>query len=261
MDEASPLLLTVEEGLATLTLNRPRALNALSRRLAAALRDTVRELAARPDLRVVVLRGAGERAFSTGADLKERATMTPDEKGAHTGEIAAAAEALTALPVPAIAAVRGYALAGGMELAVACDIRVAAEDAIFGLTEVAIGIFPGAGGPVRLPRLVGPGKARELIYSGRRIGAAEALQCGLVERVVPVAEFDAAVAELAGQIRDAAPLAVRAAKRVLDVAPDLPLSAALAYAEALRRPLDATRDYDEGLAAFAERRKPRFTGE
>ena len=261
MDEASPLLLTVEEGLATLTLNRPRALNALSRRLAAALRDTVRELTTRPDLRVVVLRGAGERAFSTGADLKERATMTPDEKGAHTSEIAAAAEALTALPVPAIAAVRGYALAGGMELAVACDIRVAAEDAIFGLTEVAIGVFPGAGGPVRLPRLVGPGKARELIYSGRRIGAAEALQCGLVERVVPVAGFDAAVAELAGQIRDAAPLAVRAAKRVLDVAPDLPLSAALAYAEALRRPLDATRDYDEGLAAFAERRKPRFTGE
>ena len=261
MDEASPLLLTVEEGLATLTLNRPRALNALSRRLAAALRDTVRELTTRPDLRVVVLRGAGERAFSTGADLKERATMTPDEKGAHTSEIAAAAEALTALPVPAIAAVRGYALAGGMELAVACDIRVAAEDAIFGLTEVAIGVFPGAGGPVRLPRLVGPGKARELIYSGRRIGAAEALQCGLVERVVPVAEFDAAVAELAGQIRDAAPLAVRAAKRVLDVVPDLPLSAALAYAEALRRPLDATRDYDEGLAAFAERRKPRFTGD
>jgi enoyl-CoA hydratase/carnithine racemase len=261
MDEASPLLLTVEEGLATLTLNRPQALNALSRRLGAALRDTVRELATRPDLRVVVLRGAGERAFSTGADLKERATMTPAEKGAHTGEIAAAAEALTALPVPIIAAVRGYALAGGMELAVACDIRVAAEDAIFGLTEVAIGIFPGAGGPVRLPRLVGPGKARELIYSGRRIGAAEALQCGLVERVVPVAEFDAAVAELAGQIRDAAPLAVRAAKRVLDVTPDLPLSAALAYAEALRRPLDATRDYDEGLAAFAERRKPRFTGE
>ena len=261
MDEASSLLLTVEEGLATLTLNRPRALNALSRRLGAALRDTVRELAVRPDLRVVVLRGVGERAFSTGADLKERATMSPDEKGAHTAEIAAAAEALTALPVPVIAAVRGYALAGGMELAVACDIRVAAEDAIFGLTEVAIGVFPGAGGPVRLPRLVGPGKAKELIYSGRRIGAAEALQCGLVERVVPVAEFDAAVAELAGQIRDAAPLAVRAAKRVLDVAPDLPLSAALAYAEALRRPLDATRDYDEGLAAFAERRKPRFTGE
>jgi methylglutaconyl-CoA hydratase len=261
MDEASPLLLTIEEGLATLTLNRPQALNALSRQLGAALRDAVRELATRPDLRVVVLRGAGERAFSTGADLKERATMTPAEKGAHTGEIAAAAEALTALPVPVIAAVRGYALAGGMELAVACDIRVAAEDAIFGLTEVVIGVFPGAGGPVRLPRLVGPGKARELIYSGRRIDATEALQCGLVERVVPVAAFDAAVAELAGQIRDAAPLAVRAAKRVLDVTPDLPLSAALAYAEALRRPLDATRDYDEGLAAFAERRKPRFTGE
>ena len=261
MDEASPLLVTVEEGLATLTLNRPAALNALSRQLARALDDALRELAARPDLRVVVLRGAGERAFCAGADLKERVPMSPAEKGAHTAEIAAAAEALAALPVPAIAAVRGYALAGGMELAVACDIRLAADDAVFGLTEVVIGVFPGAGGPVRLPRLVGSVKARELIFSGRRLAAAEALQCGLVERVVPVAEFDAAVAELAGQIRDAAPLAVRAAKRVLDVAPDLPYSAALAYAEALRRPLDATRDYAEGLAAFAERRKPRFTGE
>ena len=261
MDEASPLLLAVEEGLATLTLNRPAALNALSRRLARALVDALRELAARPDLRAVVLRGAGERAFCTGADLKERATLSPAEKGAHTAEIAAAADALAALPVPAIAAVRGYALAGGLELALACDIRLAADDAVFGLTEVAIGIFPGAGGPVRLPRLVGPGKARELIFSGRRIDAAEALGCGLVERVVPAADFDAAVAELAGQIRDAAPLAVRAAKRVLDVAPDLPEPAALAFAEALRRPLDATRDYAEGLAAFAERCKPRFTGE
>lgn len=255
------LLLQVEDGLATLTLNRPAALNALSREFAAALVAALRELAARPDLRVVVLRGAGERAFCTGADLKERATLSADEKGAHTALIGAAAAALAALPVPTIAAVRGYALAGGLELALACDIRLAAADAAFGLTEVTIGIFPGAGGPVRLPRVVGPGKARELIFSGRRIDATEALACGLVERVVPPADLDDTVATLAGQIRDAAPLAVRAVKRVLDVASDLPIAEALRHAETLRRPLDDTQDYAEGLAAFAERRKPRFTGQ
>jgi methylglutaconyl-CoA hydratase len=261
MESAEPVLLNVDEGIATLTLNRPAALNAISRALAADLLAALGDLATRPDLRVVVLRGAGGRAFCTGADLKERAALSAAEKGSHTGLISAAADVLAALPVPTIAAIRGYALAGGLELALACDIRLAAADAVFGLTEVRIGIFPGAGGPVRLPRVVGPGKARELIFSGRRIDATEALACGLVERVVPPTELDASAADLAGQIRDAAPLAVRAVKRVLDVTADLPLPAALAYAEALRRPLDATRDYSEGLAAFAERRKPQFTGE
>lgn len=261
MSQEPPLHLSVADGLATITLNRPGALNALSRELAAHLGATLAELGDRADLRVVVLRGAGERAFCTGADLKERAGLSPDERGAHTALIGAAADLLAALPVPTIAAIRGYALAGGLELALACDIRLAAEDAVFGLTEVRIGIFPGAGGPVRLPRVVGPGKAREMIFSGRRLDAAEALACGLVERVLPLADFDQAVAELAGQIRDAAPLAMRAVKRVLDQSLDLPAAAALAYAEALRRPLDATHDYAEGLAAFAERRPPRFTGE
>jgi enoyl-CoA hydratase/carnithine racemase len=261
MSQEAPLHLSIDTGLATLTLNRPTALNALSRELGALLVARLRELRERADVRVVVVRGAGERAFCTGADLKERASLTPEERGGHTGTIAAAADLLAALPVPTIAAIRGYALAGGLELALACDIRIATDDAIFGLTEVRIGIFPGAGGPVRLPRVVGPGKAREMIFSGRRIDAAEALACGLVERVVPVATFDEAVATLAGEIRDAAPLAVRAVKRVLDQALEVPLPAAMAYAEALRRPLDATRDYTEGLAAFAERRKPNFTGE
>ncbi len=260
MEGASPLIVTVEGGIATLILNRPAALNALSRALAVALREAVEGLAGRPDWRVAVLRGAGARAFCTGADLKERAALAPAERGAHTAEIAAAADALAALPLPVIAAIGGYALAGGLELALACDIRIAGAGAIFGLPEVAVGIFPGAGAPVRLPRLVGPGKARELIFSGRRIGAAEALACGLVERVVPDDALDTAVAELAAGISDAAPLAVRAVKRVLDRAGDLPEAEALAYADEQRRPLDATRDYAEGLAAFAERRKPRFRG-
>ncbi len=261
MGQAASVLLDLHDGIATLTLNRPAALNALSRTLAADLATALHELATDDTLRVIVLHGAGERAFCTGADLKERATLSPDEKGQHTALIGAAADALAAMPVPTIAAIRGYALAGGLELALACDIRLAATDAVFGLTEVMIGIFPGAGGPVRLPRVVGPGKARELIFSGRRIDATEALACGLVERVVAPAELEQTAAALAAQIAAAAPLAVRAVKRVLDGATDLPIAEALRYAETLRRPLDATRDYTEGLAAFAERRKPRFSGE
>jgi len=260
MARAAPVLLEIHDGIATLTLNRPAALNALSRALAADLAAALYELATDDTLRVIVLRGAGERAFCTGADLKERATLDTDEKGRHTALIGAAADALAAMPVPTIAAIRGYALAGGLELALACDIRLAATDAVFGLTEVLIGIFPGAGGPVRLPRVVGPGKARELIFSGRRIDAAEAFACGLVERVVAPDELEQTALALAAQIATAAPLAVRAVKRVLDSANDLPVADALRYAETLRRPLDATRDYTEGLAAFAERRKPHFTG-
>ena len=261
MEQTAPVLLDLHDGIATLTLNRPAALNALSRALSADLAAALHELATDPTLRVIVLRGAGERAFCTGADLKERATLSPAEKGQHTALIGAAADALAAIPVPTIAAIRGYALAGGLELALACDIRLAAADALFGLTEVMIGIFPGAGGPVRLPRVVGPGKARELIFSGRRIDATEALACGLVERVVAPEDLEQTAAALAAQIAAAAPLAVRAVKRVLDGATDLPIAEALRYAETLRRPLDATRDYTEGLAAFAERRKPQFTGE
>lgn len=258
--EEQPLLVTVDDGIAIITLNRPRALNALSRALARALLEATRDLAARADVRVLIVRGAGDRAFCTGADLRERKTLSPDEKGAHTAEIMAAFEELAALPAPVIAAIQGYALAGGLELALACDIRIAADNAVMGLTEVAIGIFPGAGGPVRLPRLVGPGKAKEMIFSGRHVGADEALRCGLVEQVVPMAELEASTLALATSIRDAAPLAVRAVKKVLDLTPDLPLTAAFAYSEALRRPLDATTDYVEGLNAFAERRRPRFQG-
>ncbi len=259
-DNGAILRLAITDGVATLTLNRPAALNALSRALIVALHEATRVIAARDDVRVVVLRGAGERAFCTGADLKERAGLDGAARAAHTAQIAAAADALAALPVPTIAALHGYTLAGGLELALACDIRLAAADTVCGLTEVRIGIFPGAGAPARLPRLVGPGKARELIFSGRRIGADEALACGLLERVVPTAELGDAVATLAGEIAAAAPLAVRAAKRALALADDLPLAEALAAIEELRRPLDDTADYSEGLAAFAERRSPRFTG-
>ncbi len=262
--ERSPsVLLTVdgESHIATLMLNRPEALNAISQQLAAELLATCDALAERDDIRAVIVTGAGERAFCAGADLKERRTLAPDERAAHTTAIEAAAEALAALPMSTIAAVRGFALAGGAELAIACDLRVAAEDATFGFPEVKIGIFPGAGGALRLPRIVGSGAARDLLFTGRRIAAEDAFRLGLVDRLVPAGSVVEAAAELAAAIAGNAPLAVRAVKRALEESRGMRPDEARRAVNALRAALDSTADYEEGLAAFAERRSPRFTGQ
>src|SRR5579884_1848255 len=204
-----------ERGIATVTLNRPHARNALNRLMAQTLVLALANLAAQPDLRALILTGAGELAFCAGADLVERRGMTPGERTEHSAEINAAADALAGFPTPVIAAIRGYALAGGAELAIACDLRVAADDAVFGFPEPRVGIFPGAGGVVRLPALVGAGRARDLLYTGRRIGAEEALRIGLVDRIVPAAAVAEAARALAAEIAANAPLAVRAVKRAL----------------------------------------------
>jgi enoyl-CoA hydratase/carnithine racemase len=262
--ERSPSVLLVVDGerhIATLTLNRPEALNAISRQLAAELLATCDSLTRREDVRAVIVTGAGERAFCAGADLKERRMLAPDERAAHTMAIEAAAEALAALPMPTIAAVRGFALAGGAELAIACDLRVAAENAIFGFPEVKIGIFPGAGGALRLPRIVGIGAARDLLFTGRRIAAEDAVRLGLVDRLAPAGSVVEAAAELAASIAANAPLAVRAVKRALEESHGSRPNEARRAVNALRAALDSTADYEEGLAAFAEQRSPRFTGQ
>jgi enoyl-CoA hydratase/carnithine racemase len=246
--------------MAILTLNRPDALNAISRELAADLLETSAKLVDQRGVRVVIVTGAGERAFCAGADLKERRILSAREKAEHTMAIEAAAEALAALPMPTIAAIHGYALAGGAELAIACDLRVAAETATFGFPEVKIGIFPGAGGALRLPRIVGDGAARDLLYTGRQIDAAEALRIGLVDRLVPAETVKASARELAEVIAANAPLAVRAVKRALNESHGEPFARAREIVNAHRAALDETADYAEGLAAFAERRPPRFTG-
>jgi enoyl-CoA hydratase/carnithine racemase len=261
-EHLSSVLLAVdgESHIATLMLNRPEALNAISRQLAAELLATCETLAGREDIGAVIVTGAGERAFCAGADLKERRMLAPDQRAAHTTAIEAAAEALAALPMPTIAAVRGFALAGGAELAIACDLRVAAEDATFGFPEVKIGIFPGAGGALRLPRIVGSGAARDLLFTGRRIAAEDALRLGLVDRLVPAESVVEAAAGLAASIAANAPLAVRAVKRALEESQGTRPEEARRAVNALRAALDSTADYEEGLAAFGERRSPRFTG-
>jgi enoyl-CoA hydratase/carnithine racemase len=254
--------LTIETDgfVATLTLHRPEALNAISRELAANLTEACAHLAERADVRAVIVTGAGERAFCVGADLKERRVLSAADRAEHTRSIEAAAEALAALPMPTIAALRGYALAGGAELAIACDLRVAGSDVVMGFPEVAIGIFPGAGGVLRLPPLVGSGAARDLLFTGRRVEAEEAFRLGLVDRVTAPEHVLATANSLAGSIAANAPLAVRAVKRALADSLGRQHADARRNVNDLRAALDATADYEEGLAAFAARRAPRFSG-
>ncbi|MBA3414449.1 MAG: enoyl-CoA hydratase/isomerase family protein [Chloroflexia bacterium] len=250
-----------EEGrLAILTLNRPEARNAISRVMANEFRHACEALGQDRGPRAMVVAGAGDRAFSAGADLVERRELRPDERAAHTAAVEAAAEALAGVPFPTIAAVRGFALGGGAELAIACDLRLAGQDAEFGFPEVTIGVFPGAGGVRRLPALVGLGAARDLLYTGRRIAATEAARIGLVDRVVESSAVFAEAIALASTIADNAPLAIRAVKRALSETVGIPAETARERINALRGSLDSTDDYEEGLAAFAERRRPRFSG-
>jgi len=247
-------------GVAMVTMDRPDARNALSRALVAEFRAALAELSADDGLRAVIVRGSGTRAFCAGADLVERTTLSAEERVAHLEAIWALCEELVAVPVPVIAAIRGFCLAGGGEVALACDVRVAAEDAVFGFPEVAVGIFPGAGGVIRLPRVVGHGVARELLYTGRRIDAAEAHRIGLVDRVVQPGTELATAWNVAREIAANAPLAIRAMKRALAVADGLPPGEAAPLVMAERLPLDRTADYAEGIAAFAAKRPPRFEG-
>jgi enoyl-CoA hydratase/carnithine racemase len=212
-------------------------------------------------LRVVVLTGQGDKAFCAGADLKERARMGDGDVAAFHRALRAALAALEALPQPVVAALNGAALGGGLELALACDLRVAAEGVEVGLPEVGLGIIPGGGGTARLPRLVGLGRAKELVLTGRRVGMAEAVAMGLVTQAVPAAGLQAAALALAGRLARNAPISLRQAKRALDEGFDLPLEQALDLENRLYQPCLPTKDRQEALRAFAEKRPPVFTGE
>jgi enoyl-CoA hydratase len=249
---------SVTDGVALVTLDRPAALNALSFDLLDDLADALDRLDADPACRAIVLTGAGGRAFAAGADIKELAKQT--SVSLHAGGRFAVWDRLARVRTPMIAAVRGFALGGGCELAMVCDMIVAGDDATFGQPEIRIGVMPGAGGTQRLARAVGQARAMELILTGRSMRASEAEAAGLVTKVVPAeATLDAAL-ELAGQVASMPPLAVRAAKAAIRAAAEQPLSAGLAAERASFFALFDTDDQAEGMAAFTDKRVPVWTG-
>lgn len=242
------------------TLNRPEVRNALSRAVNTELLEIATELDRRDDVRIIVITGAGDKAFSAGADLKERKGVPAAESSVYVHAIGAAINGWGAIHKPTIAALNGSAYGGGLELAMACDFRIAVEGSELGLTEVRLGIMPGAGGTQRLPRLVGEARAKEMILLGRRVSAAYALEIGLVHQVVPRGQLGSAVEAFVGELAQCAPLSVMSAKSAIERGYGKPLDDGLAIeAECYERTL-FSEDRDEGLAAFAEGRKPRFQG-
>jgi enoyl-CoA hydratase len=246
------------DGVALLTIDRPEARNALSFALLAELADELERLDRDGRTRVAIITGAGDRAFAAGADIVELADQTPERLRAegHFG----AWDRLGAIGIPLIAAVRGFALGGGCELAMTCDVIIAGEDAQFGQPEIRIGVMPGAGGTQRLTRAVGMARAMELVLTGRMIGADEARGAGLVTTVVPSTDVLDEALRLADTIASMPPLAVRAAKRSVLAAAELPLAAGLRAEREAFFDLFATEDQREGMRAFQEKRPPTWTG-
>lgn len=255
------VLVRRHDHVAELVLDRPKAMNAVSTQMAGSIAQACAALAADRDARVVVLTSSHERAFCVGADLKERNSFTDAElvrqrplaRGAYTGVLD--------LPMPTIAAVHGFALGGGFELALSCDLIVADRTAVVGLPEVSVGVIPGGGGTQLLPRRVGAARAAELIFSARRVEAAEARELGLVDQLVAEgSDRDEALA-LAARIAGNSPVGLRAAKRALRLGHGLDLRAGLEVEDAAWRSVAFSGDRAEGVAAFNEKRMPEWPGE
>ncbi|MEW2356929.1 enoyl-CoA hydratase-related protein [Spirillospora sp. NPDC029432] len=245
---------------AEIVLDRPEALNALSTAMARRLADVGAEVAADAGVRAVVLSAAGEKAFCVGADLKERNAMTDAEILAQRPVFRAAFGAILNLPQPVVAAVHGYALGGGCEFALSCDLIVADESAVFGLPEVGVGLVPGGGGTQLALRRLGPGRAADLVLTGRRLGVDEALEYGLVDRRVPAGSVREEALAIAGTIAGNSPVAVRAAKRALRLGDGVGLDAGLDIEDNAWRTAVLSPDRREGIAAFNEKRKPDWPG-
>jgi enoyl-CoA hydratase/carnithine racemase len=246
---------------ATWIIDRPNRRNALARPTVRRLGQLAREASHDPELRAVVITGAGDQAFSAGADLKERQSMDQEDVRDFLGLYRASFGYIDSLGVPVVAALNGSAFGGGLELALACDLRVMTPEAQIGLTEVSLGIIPGAGGTQRLTRLVGPAKAKELIVLARRIDAEEALSLGLVNRVAHGQDVVQCARELLQPVENGAPIALGAALEAIDAAGEMPLDAGLLHERKCYERTLESEDRLEALAAFREKRKPRFKGQ
>jgi methylglutaconyl-CoA hydratase len=250
-----------DAGIALLGLDRPTAKNALGRQLMAEFRQALADLRFNASIRVVLVHSLVPGVFCAGADLKERAGMSPAETAAFVHGLRSGFTELEDLPMPVIAVLEGAAFGGGLELALAADLRVAGADAKMGLVETSLAIIPGAGGTQRLPRIIGVSKAKELIFSSRRIGAEEAVQLGLVNRVAPAGQALEAALIMAREILPNGPVALRMAKQAVSRGMELERDSGLAFEQACYAQIIPTQDRLEGLAAFREKRKPHYRGE
>ena len=252
--------LEVVDGVATLRLDRPK-MNALDSAMQEEIRAAAREATERDDVKAVVVWG-GERVFAAGADVKEMADMSYTDMVKRSGELQACFSAVAKIPKPVVAAVNGYALGGGCELALCADVRIAAENAVFGQPEILLGIIPGAGGTQRLTRLVGPSKAKDLIFTGRFVKAEEALAIGLADRVVPAEDVYAEAVKWASQFTHAATFALRAAKEAVDKGIEVDLETGLEIERQQFASLFATEDRAIGMGSFVEQGpgKAQFVG-
>lgn len=233
-----------------LVINRPDARNAISQGLAEEFYELLDKYGADPDVRALVIIGSGDKAFCAGADLKERKVMTPQQRWTQTLSLQRFINKIETIPIPVIAAIRGFCLGGGLETALACDIRIASETAVFSFPEMTLGAFPGSGGPVRLTRVVGMAAAKEMLMTARKVGAEEALRIGLVQRLVPDARLEDEAAALCEEIKKSTKRGVAAVKKITQYTPEMSLETALAYSNALREPMDGSADYDAGIRTF-----------
>jgi len=260
MTNTSRVLYEAKDGIARLTIHRPEKLNALDRATVQEIDRAVDTAGSDPRVGVLILTGAGEKAFVAGADIHELATQTPVEGEAFSRAGQAVLSRLETLGKPSIAAINGYALGGGLELALACTLRLASESARLGLPEVSLGIIPGYGGTQRLARLVGRGRALEIVLTGEPIDAAEALRIGLVNRVVPAADLLSTAEALARTLLSRGPMALRYAMQAVRDGLEMTQAEGLGLEAALFGLTCATEDMREGTRAFVEKRKPAFRG-
>ena len=251
----------LRQGVATLTLNRPASLNAISMSMRSRLETIWDQLHNDDDVRVVIITGAGDKAFCVGVDLKERRTMTAKAVYRLRERGPVIQRGIIDCPKPVIAAINGYALAGGLEIALACDFRIAAANSFFGLPEITLGIIPGGGATQLLPRLIGDARARELILTGDRIDAARAERIGLVNRVVAPDQLLPATLKLADKLKRRSPISLKNAKKALNRSREVGLSEGFMFEAQAYLSCIPTKDRLEALAAFAEKREPIFCGE
>lgn len=259
--EFQNIIYSKENGIAKIIINRPEVRNALNRGVRLEIKGVIEEIERDKDIKVAVITGAGEKAFCAGADLTVFKVATPIEIEEHVSSLGQHLFSdIENLSVPVIAMVNGYCFGGGCELAMACDMRIASENARFGQPEINVGLIPGGGGTQRLPRLVGWGKAKELMYTGRAIDAAEAERIGLVDKVVPQDKLEETVMELAKNIASKSSIIISLIKKAVNRGMYTDLAAGLDYEKGNFSLCFTTEDHKEGITAFLEKRKAEFKG-